>query len=89
VTDGIFQIVTGALLIESVKAVVTSWGVALGLAPKQIRELELGEFLTKFDMTKRLIEGNYCKFDEETKQLFLFNSNFCKINTDSCNRESQ
>lgn len=72
-SDQIFGLLTGAVLVEGAKDILFSWAQALNLTAKQLSALEQGEFITEFDMTKRLIEGNYCELDKNTNQLFLKN----------------
>ncbi|CAF0833302.1 unnamed protein product [Adineta ricciae] len=71
VGESLFSFLTGAAIVGGVADFIQTWVAALGLGIKKIQALEHGEFITEFDMTKRLIDGNYCEFDKEKKQLFL------------------
>ncbi|UJR22019.1 hypothetical protein I4U23_025086 [Adineta vaga] len=71
--DTLFRFLTGTAVVDAAKEFAVAWAQALGLASHRLQALEQGEFITEFDMTKRLIDGNYCEFDKEKKQVFLKN----------------
>lgn len=69
--DAFVSLISGAFLGELVKDGLMAWSRVFGFGKNKLQELTLVEFITEFDMTRRLIDGKYCELDENTKELFL------------------
>lgn len=64
-------VISGAFLGELVKDSVKAWARVFGYGENNLKELTLAEFITEFDMTRRLVDGQYCELNKDTNQLFL------------------
>ena len=63
VADFLGSIVTGSIVATAAKEFLSSWDQSLGWSERKIQVVEMVEFITGFDVIKRLIEGHYCQLD--------------------------